>query len=270
MSFIIFCKISKKEIKHNIYSYWFLLSAFVFFSLNFVIIYFGEAISGDYSQTDVRSLALSIIHLQMYLIPLFSFILSYDSILSEKESGMLDLILSYKITFFDLLIGKLIGNSIVFTVSFFLGFFPIFFYLMFLGFSIYVLLKFLLFCIWLIFVFNSIALYISLSSKDRTFVILLSIFIWLFFIFIYDVFYIVLAIIFDTKSLSNNLSFLLFFNPVEIFRLVSIFYFMPNDANDLFGINVGILSLFYVYLFAIVWVLSLLFGFYLVYLKNRW
>ncbi|HFL8824355.1 MAG TPA: ABC transporter permease subunit [Candidatus Azoamicus sp. OHIO1] len=265
-----FYKISKKEIRQNFNNYWFFLSASVFCFLNFVIVYFSESISGDYSQTDVRSLSLSIIHLQMYLVPLFAFILSYDSILSERESGMLDLILSYRITFFDVLMGKLIGNSILFSLSFILGFLPVFIYLVFLGVSFFSLFKFVCVSIWLIFIFNSIALYVSMSSKDRTVVILVSIFIWLFFVFVYDIFYVVLAILFDTKSFSDNLSFVLFLNPAEIFRLSSIFYFMPSDANDLFGINVGVLNLLYVYVSMILWVIFSICGFYFIYIRNRW
>ena len=86
MNFLNIYKISKKEISHNIKNFLFLLLSFIIFLTNFVIIYFGDVVSGDYSKTDIRALLLSIIHLQMYLIPLFCFILSYDAILSEKES----------------------------------------------------------------------------------------------------------------------------------------------------------------------------------------
>ncbi|HIH2762314.1 MAG TPA: ABC transporter permease [Candidatus Azoamicus sp.] len=161
-------KIAKKEIVFNFYNYWFLLSAIIFCSTNFTIIYFGESISGDYSQTDIRSLSLSVIHLQMYLIPLLSFILSYDSILSERESGTLDLILSYRITLFDVLTGKLLGNSLIFMFSFLIGFLPVSIYLYTLGLDINILIKFILISIWLSIIFNAFAIYISNSSTDRT------------------------------------------------------------------------------------------------------
>lgn len=262
-------KIAKKEIVYNINNYWFLLSAFIFCIVNFVIIYFGEMISGDHSQTDIRSLSLSIIHLQMYLIPLLSFVLSYDSILSERESGVLDLILSYKLTLFDIFIGKLFGNSLVFMIAFLCGFFPVAVYLFLLGVKVVVLFKFILVSIWLSFIFNSFALYISNSSKDRTFVILLSMFIWLFFIFIYDIIFTFLAIALYGTFSGDMLGFLLFLNPAEIFRLISIFYFIPTDANDLFGINVGVLKVSYVVFSMILWLILSTFGFLFIYLKKR-
>ncbi len=248
-------KIMKKEIVFNFSNYWVYLSAFIFCFINLIIIYFSEIISGDYSQTDIRSLLLSIIHLQMYLISLLSFILSYDAILSEKESGMLDLILSYKITFFDILLGKLFGNSLIFIISFLIGFFPVTIYLLFLGVNLLILFKFILASIWLSFIFNFIALYISNISKDRTFVILLSIFVWLFFLFIYDILF-TFFIIYLYGDLPNGvLEFFLFLNPTEIFRLVSILFLIPTDASDFFGINIGFLRLSYIILSMLLWFL---------------
>lgn len=262
-------KISKKEFLFNIYNYWFLFSALIFVLLNFLVIYFSEFLSGDYSQTDIRALSLSIIHLQMYLIPLISFILSYDSILSEKETGMLDLLLSYRINFLDILLGKLIGNSFLFTLSFFIGFLPIIFYLNFLGINLILLNKFLLISIWLNIIFNAMAIYISNLSKDRTIIILLSIFIWLFFIFIYDIFFTFTAVFFHGIILPDILNFLLFLNPIEIFRILSIFYFNPDEIYNSFGFNLKYLNIFYINIFAVSW---LFFSFYLLFLirfKNK-
>ncbi len=254
MNIINIYKILKKEVNFNINNYWFFLSSFLIVLINLIIIYFGEIISGDYSQTDIRALLLSVIHLQMYIVPLLSFMLSYDSILSEKESGVLDLILSYRITLLDIFWGKLLGNSFIFALSFLFGFLPIAIYLCILGVDIIVLFKFILASIWLSFIFNAFALYISNSSKDRTFVILLSIFIWLFFIFIYDILFTFIAIM-SYGNLSNNfLGFLLFFNPAEIFRLVSILIFIPFDVNDLFGINSGILNSVNILISMFIWV----------------
>lgn len=261
--------ILRKEFISNIKNNWFLLSSVIFCFLNFIIIYFGEIISGDHSQTDIRSLSLSIIHLQMYLIPLFSFILSYDAILSERESGVLDLILSYRVTLLEVLLGKLLGNCLVFTISFFLGFFPVSIYIYFLGIKFLVILKFICVSIWLSFIFNSFALYISNSSKDRTFVILLSIFIWLFFIFVYDVIFTFFVVLFYGSVSNFFLSFFLFFNPAELFRLISIFYFIPNDANDLFGINVNFFNTLYVFLSMFIWCVFICFWFLFSFFKKR-
>ncbi len=269
MNIINIYKIANKEIFFNIRNYWLLLSSVIFCFFNFIIIYFGEVMSGDHSQTDVRALSLSIIHLQMYIVPLFSFILSYDSILSERESGVLDLILSYRLTMLDVLFGKLIGNSVVFAFAFLFGFFPVAIYLFYLGIKLFVIFKFIIVSIWLSFIFNSFALYVSSSSKSRTFVILLSIFIWLFFLFIYDILFTFFVVVFYDVLSNTFFSFLLFLNPAEVFRLISIFYFIPFDANELFGINVEFWGSFYVILSMIGWICIVVLNFFFIYVKSR-
>ena len=54
-------------------------------------------------------LLLSLIHLQMYAVPLFAFVLSYAGVLAEREQGTLDLLLSYPIVYRDLILGKWLG-----------------------------------------------------------------------------------------------------------------------------------------------------------------
>lgn len=266
MNIINIYKIARKEFVSNITNYWLILSAFIFCFFNFAIIYFGDILSGDYSQTDIRSLSLSVIHLQMYIIPLFSFVLSYDSILSERESGVLDLILTYRVTLFEVFIGKLFGNSVVFALSFIFGFFPISVYLYFLGINILIIIKFIIVSIWLSFVFNSFAIYISNTSNDRTFVILLSIFMWLFFVFIYDIIFTFIVVLFYGVIPNDFFNFLLFLNPAELFRLISIFYFIPADASDLFGINVGFFTPFYVFFSMCFWIF---FIFLFIYIRSK-
>ena len=246
-------KISKKEILLNLNNKWILFSAVFFLMINLTIIYFNDFISGDYSQTDNKSLSLSIIHLEMYIIPLLSFILSYDSILYEKENGTLDLILSYIIKFSDIFFGKLLGNSTVFAMSVIIGFSPIAIYLNFFGINLSSLIKFLFFSIWLNIIFTFFSLIISNFSKDRTIVILMSIFIWLFFVFIYDIIFILLTTFLYGLIDTNFLSIILFLNPAELFRMISIFNFMPNDAVELFGIKSGLLNIIYIYFAMFIW-----------------
>lgn len=230
----------KKELYYNIINNWIILSSLTIMITNFIIIYFSEFLSGDKTQTDIRALLLSIIHLQMYLISLLSFILSYDSILAERENGIIDLIMSYRISLLDIFIGKIVGNTLVFISSFLIGFIPIIIYLNYLGINNIIILKFIIISIWLNIIFNSIALYISNSSKDRTFVILVNIIIWIFLIFIFDILFILLTVNLYGIIQAKTLNFILLLNPVEIYRLASICILIPNDAKDLFQIDLNI------------------------------
>lgn len=62
---------------------------------------------------------------------------------------------------------------------------------------------------------------------------------------------------------------ILFFNPVEIFRLISICVFIPLDANDLFGINIGSLKIMYIIISMLMWLIMSIFIFFLLQKKKK-
>lgn len=252
----------KKELYYNIVNNWIILSSLTIMITNFIIIYFSEFLSGDKTQTDVRALLLSIIHLQMYLISLLSFILSYDSILAERENGIIDLIMSYRISLLDIFLGKILGNTLVFISSFIIGFTPVALYLNYLGIEFEILIKFITISIWLNIIFNSLALYISNSSKDRTLVILISIIIWIFFIFIFDMLFILLTVNLYGIIQSKTLNIILLLNPIEIYRLTSICFLIPNDAKDLFEIDLNIFKSNNTYVIMITWLILIFLSFF--------
>ncbi|QQG46858.1 MAG: ABC transporter permease subunit [Candidatus Azosocius agrarius] len=259
--------IFRKEVFDYINNYWILFMAFFLFFVNFVLFTFSSFYSLDKHVVDGRSLLLSLIHLQMYIIPLSSLILSYDSILRERELGTLDLFFSYPFNYTDFLIGKWFGYCFIFIISFILGFFPILYFLYDIDISFFDIIIFLLNCIWLSMIFNFLGIFISVKIKDRTFVILTSMLLWIFFIFIYDLLFVSLIITTNGVLPYKFVSVFLLFNPVEIFRIISIIYLIPGDASDIFGLNVEVLSV-YVLLFSMfLWIFI---PFFLIFLfKNK-
>lgn len=258
--------IFKKEVFDYVNNYWILFMALSLFFVNFILFFFGSFFSLDKHVIDNRSLLLSLIHLQMYIIPLFSLILSYDSILRERELGTLDLFFSYPFNYTELLLSKWLGYCFVFIISFLLGFFPILYFLYNIDVSFLNVFLFLLNCIWLSLIFNFLGIFISAKIKDRTFIILTSILIWIFFIFIYDLFFISLVIFANGILSSDFINNFLLLNPVEIFRLVSIIYLLPSDANDIFGLNIESLNIYFVFISMFFWIFVPIFIVYL--LKN--
>ena len=77
----------------------------------------GFSFAGPESAVDSRALLLSLIHLQMYVVPLFAFVLSYAGVIAEREQGTLDLLLSYPIAYRDLILGKWLGFSAILCVA---------------------------------------------------------------------------------------------------------------------------------------------------------
>ena len=263
LKFNIIYIIFKKEIFDYINNYWILFMALFLFFVNFILFSFGNFFSLDKSVVDNRSLLLSLIHLQMYIIPLFSLILSYDSILRERELGTLDLFFSYPFNYTDLLLSKLFSYCFIFILSFLLGFSPILYFLYDIKVSFFSVFIFLLNCIWLSIIFNFIGIFVSFKVKDRTFIILISILIWIFYIFLYYLFFIFLVVSTNGIFSYSIINSFLLLNPVEIFRLISIIFFLPLDANDIFGLNIEALNIYIIFIFMFFWVFFPIFFVYL-------
>jgi Cu-processing system permease protein len=255
--------ILKKEIVDYISNYWVFFMALSLFIVNFILFSFGSFFSFNKHIVDNRSLLLSLIHLQMYIVPLFSLILSYDSILRERELGTLDLFYSYPFNYTDLLISKCVGHCCVFVMSFLLGFSPILYFLYDITGSFFSIIIFILNCIWLSSIFIFIGIFVSAKIKDRTYIILTSILIWIFFIFIYDLLFIFLVITTNGIFSSSFINNFLLLNPVEVFRLISIIFLLPSDANDIFGLNVEELNIYIIYLCIFLWIFIPIFIIYL-------
>ena len=139
--------------------------------------------------------------------------------------------------------------------SFLLGIFIPMFYLNMTGIGGLKIIEFLLLSIWLNMVFSYIGIIISVFSKNRTIAISVSIIIWAIFIFLYDAGFIIFVIIMNGEIMPDKFNLLLLLNPVEIFRLISIFIFIPEDIIDLFDISVNLLDTKYIIISIITWLL---------------
>ena len=113
--------IAKKEFLDNIRNKWIILLTIIFVILIVLFSYVAGAIGGDLFG-DVQSTAILLVAVTALLIPLIAIILGYASISGEAESGSLYVILSYPVSRFEVLIGKLIGLGSVISVSIFIGF----------------------------------------------------------------------------------------------------------------------------------------------------
>lgn len=255
INFFVITQFAKKEFLDKLHNFFIIKLTVLLLLLNFFLLYFSDVFYLKADEIDYRSIFLSIIHLQMYSIPFFSLLLSYDSILRERELGILNLFLTYPFNYVNVLYGKLIGYFLVLILSFLIGFIPIFVY--FVGGFAFVFSSFffLCCCFWLSFVFVAIGIIISMFFKDRTLVIFYSFFCWLFFTFLYDFIFVILLILCDgfiTKTYSN---YLMLFNPVEIFKISSVLLLIPTEANDIFGIDFTVFSTFFLLCVMFFWVI---------------
>lgn len=248
---------TKKELIFNLKNFFIIILSLVNFFLNFFLLYFSNVFYVNIEELDYTVIFLSIIHLQMFVIPLFSLLLSYDIILLERESGILNLLLSYPFKYHNVLFGKIFGYFFVLCIAFFIGFIPNFIFLSGISNSGSFFIFFILLCFLLNFIFILIGTYISLLFKDRTIVILCSIICWLFFVFFYDFFFIIFLILNDTIIVNNLSSYFLLLNPVEIFRVCAIMCFSPSIIEEIFGFTISTFMYYFSIVLLIFWIVIL-------------
>ncbi|MCL4498090.1 MAG: ABC transporter permease [Deltaproteobacteria bacterium] len=219
--------ISKKEFINRIKNISLFILIFILAILSFAISYFGTSPFGltGYHGTSVT--IASLMSLSIYLIPLISFILGYDSITGEEEDGTMPLLLSSSASRSEIYLGKFIGLTIVISIAVFVGY----------GISgVIILLKesishitgyftFVFSSVLLGISFLSIALLISSFTRSRTASITISVFLWFFYIFIYDL--LLIGILVATKGNAmfiNNavIGGFLLVNPADVYRLFTI------------------------------------------------
>lgn len=118
--------VARKEFQDTIRSRWFMvLSAFfilVFSALPIIRLYLeiGEGMSGGGGSTD--GLIFGLKDTISLLIPLIAVVVGHGAITGERESGTLKILLSLPNTRRDVLLGKIIGRSLVVSTTILIGF----------------------------------------------------------------------------------------------------------------------------------------------------
>lgn len=108
----------QKEFLDNVRNRWILGLSAIFVVLTLVWSYFGATQTGGgagfqgFSDTIFGMLSITI-----FLVPILSLMLSYGSIVGEKESGSVHLLLAMPITRPQALVGKFLGLAAVITIS---------------------------------------------------------------------------------------------------------------------------------------------------------
>lgn len=107
--------VAKKEFRSNIKNKWVILLVLIFFGLTVLVSFYGSS-QGEDEWRNLEQTILWMSTYMEYMIPIFSLILGYGSIVREKEKGSLQLILSYPVERGEVLSGKFLGLWGVFTV----------------------------------------------------------------------------------------------------------------------------------------------------------
>jgi Cu-processing system permease protein len=115
--------IAKKEFLDHIRNRWIILLTILLFILVIVFSYLaGGQTGGTNVFGNMQNTVFGLLGISAILIPLIAIILGFSTISGEAESGALYIVLSYPVTRFEVLIGKLLGLGSVMVVAVLVGF----------------------------------------------------------------------------------------------------------------------------------------------------
>ena len=112
--------IAKKEFLDNYRNKWIIALSIIFLILTLVISYFSTR--GGVGWKDLGNTIGGMMFFVQILIPIIALMLSYATIVGEREKGSLSLLLSYPIKREEIIIGKFLGLSSVLAIAIFIGF----------------------------------------------------------------------------------------------------------------------------------------------------
>lgn len=243
MSALAVSVIARREFAKHVGNLWLPLVALLLLIVNLAVVRIGFSFAGPENPVDSRALLLSLIHLQMYVVPLFAFVLSYAGVIAEREQGTLDLLLSYPIAYRDLILGKWLGFCAILGVAVATGIAGAVAPMIRGDISFRALFELSLLSLLLGFSCVSLGLALSCIARDRAAAIAACVVLWVFFVFIFDLGFVFVQVVTEGSLPDASVQAILLLNPVEAFRITAILQLLPTDAVEIFGLGAGVLSI---------------------------
>lgn len=209
--------IAQREIKlgfRNPWAYSFLV-LFTFFTLAIVLIQAQTGMDGYTHATG------SLLNLILYLLPLMTLLLGSFAVTAEKEEGGWQLLATYSLSSFQLLLGKYAGLCAVLfaIVGFSFGLSGVVGGLLGRNFSLYTLAFFYFASLVLVFVFLSVAVWIGTIARNRWQALTVAVAIWFLFILAWPTLLIAILGFLPYPMIKPALQILTFLNPAELIRI---------------------------------------------------
>lgn len=225
-----------KEFRDRMRNRWVLAVALVFTVFSLVITYFGGAQQGQVGLRSVEFIIASLVSLVIYLIPLIALLLGFDAVVGERERGSLDLLLALPLTRLELLLGKYLGLAAALTLSTLAGFalVAVLLYQQFSWAGLFHYVGFMVSSVLLGLTFLSLALLLSVVTRERTRASGLAIALWFGFVLVFDLLMLGLLVLSGGDVGGPALAYLLLLNPTDVFRILNVFSL--DQVRTLYGL----------------------------------
>ena len=114
--------IAGKEIRDGLRNRWIFGATLVMAALAFALALLGSAPTGTLGVKPLAVTVVSLASLTIFLMPLIALLLSYDSVVGEVERGTMLLLLTYPVSRWQILVGKMLGHWGILAIATVLGY----------------------------------------------------------------------------------------------------------------------------------------------------
>lgn len=234
--------VANKEFHDGLRNRWVLSISIIFALLATGLAYFGASASGQAGFTTLSTTIVSLASLAVFIIPLIALMLAYDGVVGEEESGTLLLLMTYPLSRWQLLVGKMLGHWIIMAFSTIAGF----------GLSAIIMglfakstswselvgpYAFFIVCAILLgWIFIAFAYVISASVAEKSKAAGLALIVWFIFVLMFDLSLLGLLVGTEGHVNANLFPYLLLLNPTDIFRLLVIGFFADQQLSGFMAI----------------------------------
>lgn len=223
--------IAYKELVANLKSWWILIMGCVCAVLSWAVGSYGFSFASG--QIGQETVLVSLVHLQLYIVPLLGLLIAYDAVLGERESGMFDVHLALGVPWWSFLVGKWIGLFVSLAVALMPSLLLQAMTFVAVGGSGGDFAALLLYSALLASAIVSAGLLVSSASLNRSTVVSLCIGTWLLLAILLD--FLVVGLLAATQGdVSDELvNALIIINPLGSYRLLSYLHFFPQQVESL-------------------------------------
>lgn len=221
--------------------------------LNGLILFIFSYLINDLS-SDSSKAAVSILNMNLMILPLFSILISAIYYYSSKES--MEFILTNPVSRFSVVVSIYLSLIIVLSLYYSVGIVIPTIIMNGTGYMVHVLVPGYL----IILIFSSVSVLSSVIFNDKVKGIAFAIFLWLFFAFVYDSLLALVIFYFSDFNLEKILIVLISLNPIDLYRINTLLFldtsammgFTSAFMKNLFGTTLSIIS---TYVLMGVWVI---------------
>lgn len=233
--------VARKEFRDAVRNRWALAVMLLFAVLALAMAYFGATASGKLGFYSFDATIASLTTLAAFVVPLIALLIAYDTVVGERSSGTLPLLLSYPLSRSQLLTGKFVGYSSVLATTTVAGF----------GLSVALIQiltpearslvawvdigRFMASASLLGASFVGVACTLSVLTHDKARAAGLALLTWFVLVVLFDLLFLAVLVASGGNPVERAVyPYLLLLNPIDVFRLVNLTALGKGGGNGVF------------------------------------